>query len=142
MLCMFPSLSRRRSLRSPPAASCCLLVRQNASLPPFYQPSCFPALPCGTYVSEVHDAQLSERTDNISSNLVGNVELRQGHIRRAEQRVLWRRHGGGVTCYACRCGCKSARIDTESIKALGMGSGRGGFAEASVKLLADSHDTT
>jgi hypothetical protein len=35
----------------------------------------------GTHVSEVHDAELSKRRDDLAANLVGNVELGQGHVR-------------------------------------------------------------
>ena len=45
-----------------------------------------------TYITEVHDAQLSECADDLSSDLVGDIELGQGHVRRAEQRILMGSH--------------------------------------------------
>lgn len=40
------------------------------------------------YISKVDDAKLSERTDGITTDLVGNVELDQGHVRRAKHGIL------------------------------------------------------
>ena len=49
-----------------------------------------------TYVSKIHDAELAQRRDDFAADLVGNVELGQAHVRRAEQRVLYWRHSGGA----------------------------------------------
>lgn len=45
-----------------------------------------------THVSKVHDAQFAQGAHNLASNLIGHVQLRQRHVRRAEQRVLLCRH--------------------------------------------------
>jgi hypothetical protein len=47
------------------------------------------------HISEVHDAELSKRRDDLAANLVRDVELGQGHVRRAEHGVLLGCHGGG-----------------------------------------------
>ena len=46
-----------------------------------------------TYITEIHDTHLTKRTDNLTANLVGNVELGQGHVRRAEQGLALTHHG-------------------------------------------------
>ena len=48
-----------------------------------------------THITEIHHAQFTQRTDNLASNFIRNVQLRQRHVRRAEQRILGGRHGGG-----------------------------------------------
>jgi hypothetical protein len=47
-----------------------------------------------TYVSKVHGSKLSKCGHDLAANLVGDVQLRQGHVRRAEHGVLWGRHYG------------------------------------------------
>ena len=47
------------------------------------------------HISEVHDTKLSKARNDLTANLVGNVQLGQGHVRRAEHGVLAGRHGGG-----------------------------------------------
>lgn len=47
------------------------------------------------YISEVHISQLSQCTDNLSSDLVGDVELCQTHFRRAEEGIFLRHPGVG-----------------------------------------------
>jgi hypothetical protein len=41
-----------------------------------------------TYIPEVHDTELSESRYDLAADLVGDVELGQGHVRRAEHGVL------------------------------------------------------
>ncbi len=41
-----------------------------------------------TYISELHDTQLSESRDDFAADLISHVELGQSHVRRAEQRLL------------------------------------------------------
>lgn len=53
--------------------------------------------PEATHITKVHDPQLSESAYHLAAYLVGDIELRQGHVRRAEQRILLRRHIGGLT---------------------------------------------
>jgi len=48
-----------------------------------------------THISKVHDAQLAESTDDLSTNLIGYVELRQAHLRRAEEGIFLRHDGDG-----------------------------------------------
>ena len=45
-----------------------------------------------TYISELDLTNFTQSTDNLSSDFVGNVELGQAHIRRAEEGVP-RNHG-------------------------------------------------
>lgn len=47
------------------------------------------------HIPEVHISQLPQCTDNLSSNLVRDVELRQTHLRRAEEGIFLRHPGGG-----------------------------------------------
>lgn len=47
---------------------------------------------CITYVAELNLADFTQCTDDLSSDLVGDVELGQAHLRRAEEGVL-RSHG-------------------------------------------------
>lgn len=48
-----------------------------------------------THITEIHHAQFTQRTDNLASSFIRNVQLCQRHVRRAEQRILGGRHGGG-----------------------------------------------
>ena len=41
-----------------------------------------------TYISKLHLTNLPQSAHNFSTNFVGNVELGQGHVRRAEEGVL------------------------------------------------------
>lgn len=41
-----------------------------------------------TYVSELHQTQLSQRVDDFSPDLIGDVQLHHAHLRRAEHGVL------------------------------------------------------
>ena len=41
-----------------------------------------------THISKLDLSQLSKSTDNLATDLVGNVELCQGHVRRAEQGIF------------------------------------------------------
>lgn len=50
-----------------------------------------------TYVSKLNFTQLSQRTHDFSTDLVGDVKLRQGHVRRAEEGILLGRHDGGYS---------------------------------------------
>lgn len=54
-----------------------------------------------TYISEVHDTKLPQRRDNLAANLISDVELGQGHVRRAEQRILLGRHDGCCITSLC-----------------------------------------
>jgi hypothetical protein len=47
-----------------------------------------------TYVAEIHASELAQCRNDLAANLIGNVQLRQGHVRRAEHGVLWWRHRG------------------------------------------------
>ncbi len=49
-----------------------------------------------SYISEVHNTELSQGAYNLSAYLIGNVQLRQAHVRRAEQRVLMRCHSDWI----------------------------------------------
>lgn len=46
-----------------------------------------------SYVSELHLAKFTQSADDLSSDFVGDVELGQAHVRRAEEGVP-RSHGG------------------------------------------------
>ena len=46
------------------------------------------------YVSDLNLAQLPQSADNFSPDLVGDVQLGQGHLRRAEQRIFGGTHHG------------------------------------------------
>lgn len=46
------------------------------------------------YVSELDKPQLAQGVADFAADFVGNVELDQAHVRRAERRVLFRRHLG------------------------------------------------
>lgn len=48
-----------------------------------------------THISKIHDTQLSKARHDLAAYLVGNVQLGQGHVRRAEHGVLGGRHDGG-----------------------------------------------
>ena len=48
-----------------------------------------------TYVSELHLAYLTQGTYNLPANFICNVELGQGHVRRAEEGVLGDPHRCG-----------------------------------------------
>ena len=50
--------------------------------------------PTTTHISELHLADLAQGTDNLTANLGGDVQLGQGHVRRAEQRIPLGRHDG------------------------------------------------
>ena len=50
-----------------------------------------------SYISELHDTQLSEGGNDLAANLVGHIELGQGHVRRAEKRILFGRHDAGTS---------------------------------------------
>lgn len=45
-----------------------------------------------TYISKIHGSKLAQSADNLASDFIGDIELRQGHVRRAEQGILWWRH--------------------------------------------------
>jgi len=49
-----------------------------------------------THISEIHDSELAEARHDLAANLVGDVKLSQGHVRRAEHGVLGGHHGGGL----------------------------------------------
>jgi hypothetical protein len=69
---------------------------------------------CVAYISEVHDAELSKRRDDLATDLVGDVELGQGHVRRAEHGILLRCHGGGKeTSRPERLACLEVRSGRE-----------------------------
>ena len=46
------------------------------------------------YVSELDQPQLAQGIADFAADFVGNVELDHAHVRRAERRVLFRRHRG------------------------------------------------
>ena len=48
-----------------------------------------------SHISELNLSNFPKSTNNFPSNLIGNVELGQGHVRRAEKRILRNRHGEG-----------------------------------------------
>ena len=50
-----------------------------------------------SYISELHDTQLSEGGNDLAANLVGHIELGQRHVRRAEKRILFGRHVAGAS---------------------------------------------
>jgi hypothetical protein len=50
-----------------------------------------------THIAKVHDPKLAETAHDLTADFVSDVQLRQGHIRRAEQRVLVRRHAEDQT---------------------------------------------
>lgn len=50
-----------------------------------------------SYISELHDTQLSQGRNDLAANLVGHIELGQRHVRRAEKRVLFARHDAGAS---------------------------------------------
>ena len=45
-----------------------------------------------TYISELNFTHFTQSTDDLSTNLIGNVELGQGHVARAEEGILGDRH--------------------------------------------------
>lgn len=45
-----------------------------------------------TYISKLHLPYLSQSTDNLTPYLVGDVQLGQRHVRRAEQGILRNAH--------------------------------------------------
>lgn len=47
-----------------------------------------------THISKLHYPDLPKSTDNLPADLICDVELGQAHVRRAEHRVLRRRHRG------------------------------------------------
>ena len=47
-----------------------------------------------TYISELDFAEFAQSADGLAPNVPGKVQLDQGHLRRAEQRVLVCRHDG------------------------------------------------
>ena len=49
----------------------------------------------GTYVSKLHLTDLTQGTDNLPANLICNVKLCQGHVRRTEESVLGDPHRCG-----------------------------------------------
>lgn len=49
-----------------------------------------------TYISKLHLPYLSQSTDYLTSNLVGDVKLGQGHVRRAEQGILGNAHDENI----------------------------------------------
>lgn len=49
-----------------------------------------------THIAELHLTQFSQRADNISPNLVCDIELRQAHIRRAEEGIFGSHDDGGA----------------------------------------------
>ena len=55
-----------------------------------------------THISKLDLSQLSKSTDNLTTDFVGNVELCQGHVRRAEQGIFVGTHDeeadGGSGC--------------------------------------------
>lgn len=53
---------------------------------------------CSTNISKLDLANFSQCTDDLSSDLVGDVELGQTHIRRAEEGVP-RGHGEGTKAW-------------------------------------------
>ena len=50
-----------------------------------------------SYISELHNTQLSEGGNDLAANLVGHIELGQRHVRRAEKRILFGRHVAGTS---------------------------------------------
>ncbi len=54
--------------------------------------------PCSSYsythISKLYLSQLSQCADHFATNFGGNVELGQGHVRRAEERILVDTHDG------------------------------------------------
>lgn len=48
-----------------------------------------------TYISELNLSDISQCTDNLSPNLVSNVQLHHAHVRGAEHGVLSWCHAGG-----------------------------------------------
>lgn len=59
-----------------------------------------------SHISKLDLADISESADNFSPYFIGNVELGQGHVRRAEEGVLWNRHGEG------KCLCFPGGVQT------------------------------
>lgn len=50
---------------------------------------------CDAHVSELNEADFSQRIDDFAADFIGNVELHHAHVRRAERRVLCRSHRDG-----------------------------------------------
>ena len=53
-----------------------------------------------TYIPELHLANLTQGTHNLPANFIRNVELGQGHVRRAEESVLRDPHRRGSSTLA------------------------------------------
>ena len=49
-----------------------------------------------TYISKLNFTHFAQSTDNLSTNLIGNVELGQGHVAGAEEGILGDRHDAMV----------------------------------------------
>ena len=47
-----------------------------------------------THISKLNLAHFSQGADHFSTYLIGNVQLGQAHVRRAEERILWWPHVG------------------------------------------------
>lgn len=50
-----------------------------------------------TYVAELHQAQLAQCRDNLAADFVGDVQLGELHLPRAEERWLIGRHLGATS---------------------------------------------
>jgi hypothetical protein len=74
-----------------------------------------------TYISELDLTNLTQGTDDLSSDFIGNVELGQAHLRRAEEGIL-RSHGGQE---AVRSQSLSTRINAVKEKKGGKRAGEG-----------------
>jgi hypothetical protein len=48
-----------------------------------------------THISELDLANFTQSADDLSSDLVGNIELGQAHVRRAEEGITLRHDGSG-----------------------------------------------
>lgn len=56
-----------------------------------------------TYISELNLAHFPQSTDDLSTNLVRNVELGQGHVAGAEEGILGDRHDArGLDCLSTK----------------------------------------
>ena len=66
-----------------------------------------------THIPELHLSYFTERTNDLSSDLVGDVQLRQRHLHRAEEGILLRGHLGQQGATSPKTG--SAMLNSASV---------------------------
>ena len=71
-----------------------------------------------TYISKLNFTHFTQSTDDFSTNLIGNVELGQGHVARAKEGILGDRHDAMGWAFLATEGLTRAVSCTQCVSSL------------------------